>query len=54
MNVLARGKIHHRVRPPPNRPTQLLHLILNRRRHRTISNVRIDLYQEVPPNDHRL
>ena len=54
VDVLAGGQIHHRVGAPERRPLQLLHFLLDRRGHRRVADVRVDLHQEVAADDHRL
>ncbi len=47
-------EIHHRVRAPQNGPAQLLDLLVDRRADGRISDVRVDLHQEIAADDHRL
>jgi hypothetical protein len=54
MDLAAGRKIHHGVGTPERRPTQLLHFLVDRRRHGGVANVGVDLHCEVPPDDHRL
>ena len=48
------GQIHHRVGAPQRRPLELLDLFLDRRGDGRVADVRVDLHQEVPADDHRL
>ena len=54
MDVPSGGEIHHGVGAPERRPTQFVDLFLDRRCDRGIADVRVDLHQEVPADDHRL
>ena len=54
VNVLAGGQIHHGVGAPLGRPTHLFHFLIDGGSDRRVSDVGVDLHQEVPPNDHRL
>ncbi len=54
VNVFAGGKIHHRVGAPFRGPTHLLDFFLDRRRHRAVADVGVDLHQEIAADDHRL
>ena len=54
VDVLAGGEVHHRVGAPQRRPLQLLDLVLDRRPHRGVADVGVDLHQEVAADDHRL
>ena len=54
VDVLAGREIHHRVGAPQGRPLQLLDLILDRRAHRGVADVGVDLDQEIAADDHRL
>ena len=54
VDVLARRQIHHRVGAPAGRPLHLLDLFLDRRGHRRVADVGVDLHQEVAADDHRL
>src|SRR5208282_2087711 len=54
MDVLARRQIHHRVRTPLRRPPHFLNFFFNTRRDGAIADIRINLHEEVPPDDHRL
>ena len=54
VNVAAGRQIHHRVGAPERRPAELVHFLLDRRRHGGIADVRVDLDGEVPADDHRL
>ena len=47
-------KIHHSVGAPFRRPTHFLDFFLDRRRHGAVADVRVDLYQEITADDHRL
>src|SRR5262245_18505462 len=54
VDVLAGGEIHHRVRAPQRRPLQLFDFVLDGRSHGGVPDIRVDLHQEVPADDHRL
>ena len=54
VDVLAGRQIHDRVGAPQRRPAQLVHLLLDRRGHRGVADVGVDLHQEVAADDHRL
>jgi hypothetical protein len=54
VNVLAGGKIHHRVRSPARRPGHLLDFLADRRRNSGVADVGVDLHQEVATDRHRL
>ena len=54
VDVIARGQIHHRIRTPAGSPAQLVHLLTDRGGHRRVTNVRVDLGQELVANDHWL
>src|SRR5205085_6089837 len=51
--VLAGGQVHHGVRAPPDRPTHLLDLLLNRRGDGRVADVRVYLDEEVAADCHR-
>ena len=54
VDVLAGGKIHHRVRAPLRRPPHLLDFLLDARRDGAVADVGVDLHQEIAADDHRL
>jgi hypothetical protein len=54
VNVLAGGQIHHSIGTPLCRPTHLLDFLFDRRRDRAVSDVGVDLHQEITADDHRL
>ena len=54
VDVPARGQVHDRVGAPERRPAQLLHLLVDRRRHHRVPDVGVDLHLEAAPDDHRL
>jgi len=54
VNVAACGKIHHGVRAPRDAPAHFLDFVFNGAGDRAVADVRIDLHQEVPSDDHRL
>src|ERR1035437_11062159 len=54
MDVLASGKVHHRIRAPLGGPAHLLDFFLNAGGDGAVADVRVDLHQEVAPDDHRL
>lgn len=54
VNVLAGGQVHDRVRTPADAPRQLGHFFLDRGTQGTVSDVAVDLHQEVAADDHRL
>ena len=54
MNVFAGGKIHHGVGAPFRRPTHFLDFFLDRGSHGAVADVRVDFYQEIAADDHRL
>ena len=54
VNVAPGGQVHHRVGAPAGRPSHLLDLVIDGRRHRRVADVGVDLDQEAPPDHHRL
>ena len=54
VDLLPGRQVHHRVGAPQRRPAQLLDFFLDRRRHRRVADVGVDLHQEVAADDHRL
>jgi hypothetical protein len=54
VDVAPRGEVHHRVGAPADRPHHLLDLLLDRRGHRRVADIGVDLGEEVAANDHRL
>ena len=54
VDVAAGGEVHHGVGAPADRPHHLLDLLLDRRRHRGVADVGVDLGEEVAADDHRL
>ena len=54
VNVLAGGQVHDGVRTPAGGPHHLVDLFGDRRRHRRVADVRVDLDRECLADDHRL
>ena len=54
VDVRPGRQVHHRVGPPERGPSQLLDLFLDRRRHRRVPDVGVDLDEKVPADRHRL
>ena len=54
VDVLAGREIHHRVGAPARRPHHLLDFLGDRRGHRRIADVGVDLDQKIAANGHRL
>ena len=54
VDVLSRREVHHRVGAPARRPRHLLDFLVDRRGHRRVADVGVDLHQEVAPDHHRL
>ncbi len=54
VDVLPRGEVHRGVGAPQRRPPELLDLLVDRRRHRRVADVGVDLHEEVAADDHRL
>src|SRR5205807_3380592 len=54
VDVLAGGQVHHRVGAPADRPGHLVDFLADRRGHRRVADVAVDLHQEVAADDHRL
>ena len=54
VDVLARREVHDRVGAPAGRPRHLLDFLLDRGAHRGVADIRVDLHQEAPADDHRL
>ncbi len=54
MDVLAGGQIHDGVRAPAGGPHHLVDLLGDRRRHRRVADVGVDLHREGLADDHRL
>ena len=54
VNVFSGGQIHHCVGAPFRRPTHFLDFFLDRGRDGAVADVRVDLYQEITADDHRL
>ena len=54
VDVLAGREVHHRVGAPARRPRHLLDFLVDRRGHRGVADVGVDLHQEVAADDHRL
>ena len=54
VDVLPRGKIHHGVATPADRPSHLLNFFSDPRSHRRVADIGVDFHQEVAANDHRL
>ena len=53
VDVAARGKVHHRVRAPADRPHHLLHFLLHRGGDGGVADIRVHLGEEVAADDHR-
>ena len=54
VNVLAGREIHHGVGAPTGGPGHLLDFLVDRRAHRRVADVRVDLHEEIAADDHRL
>ncbi len=54
VDVLAGGQVHHGVRTPADAPGQLGHFFLDGGAQRRVTDVAVDLHQEVAADDHRL
>ena len=54
VDVLAGGKIHHRVGAPADRPRHLLDFLLDGGGDGGVADVGVDLHAEIAPDDHRL
>src|SRR3989449_508076 len=54
VDVLARGEVHDRIRAPTRGPDHLLYLLLDRGGDGGVTDVGVDLHQEVTSDDHRL
>src|SRR5690606_11975678 len=54
VDIPAGGEVHHRVGAPADRPHHLLDLLLDGGRDGRVADIRVDLHQEVPADDHRL
>ena len=54
VNILAGRQVHDRIGAPAGRPDHLLNFFFNGGGDGGISDVGIDLHQEVPADDHRL
>ena len=54
VDVAAGGEVHHGVGAPADRPHHLLDLFLDRRGHRRVADIGVDLGEEVAADDHRL
>src|SRR6185436_5635273 len=52
VNVAACGQVHHGVRAPGDAPAHLLDFLFDRTRNGAVTDVRVDLHQEVAPDDH--
>ena len=48
------GEVHHGVGAPADRPHHLVDFFLDRRGHRGVADIGVDLGQEVAADDHRL
>src|SRR5471032_3376761 len=53
VNVFAGGQVHDRVRTPANAPGQFRHFFFNGRTQSAVTDVAVDLHQEVTADDHR-
>ena len=53
VNVLTGGQIHDGIRTPANAPGHLVHFFLDRRGDGRITQVAINLHQEIAADDHR-
>ena len=53
MNVLPGREIHHGVRAPLDRPEELLHFFRNPGAHGGVTDIRVDLREEVAADYHR-
>src|SRR4030095_104408 len=51
MNIAARGQIHHGIGAPTRGPDHFLDFLFNRRSNGRVSNVGIDLHQEIAADD---
>src|SRR5207302_1356454 len=54
VNVFAGAQIHHGIGPPFCCPTHLLDFFLDRGCDGGVADVGVDLYQEIPADDHWL
>ena len=54
VNIAASGEIHYRVRAPARGPDQLLHLFFDGGGDGRVTDVSVDLHQEVAADNHRL
>ncbi len=54
VDVLARREVHDGVRAPARGPRHLLDLLLDRGGDGRVADVRVDLHEEPPADDHRL
>ncbi len=54
MNVFPSREVHHGISAPAYRPDHFLDFFFDGRGDRGVANVRVDLNEEVPANDHRL
>ena len=54
MDVAPRGEVHDGVSTPTDSPDRLLNFLLDRGGDGRVTNVGIDLDEEVAPDDHRL
>src|SRR4029077_7011722 len=53
VDVAPGGQVHHRVRTPADGPHELVDLLRGRRGDRGVTDVGVDLHQEVAADDHR-
>ena len=54
VDIATGGEIHHRVSAPARRPHQLLYLLFNGGGDGRVTNVGVNLHQEVATDNHRL
>ena len=54
MDIFSGRKIHDRVSAPLGRPPHLFDFLINRRGHRRVTDVRVDLHQKIAANNHWL
>ena len=54
MNILAGGQVHDRIGSPPDGPDHFFDFFFDRRHHRGIADVGVDLHQKIPADNHGL
>src|SRR5690606_26931375 len=54
VDLLAGGRVHHRVRAPADTPGQLGDFFFDARSECRVADIAVDLHQEVAADDHRL